>query len=129
MTAAEAIAAAEQEGLTLLRARNDSGFLGVYRGSSHMPWSNARPFQATLWDRWIDGRMHYLGCFATAEQAALVVADWQEGVKVTPQEVHQHLGWTKPELTSREKAPVWHYGNVAQLCRAYACMYTYTHTE
>ena len=74
MTAAEAIAAAEQEGLTLLRARNDSGFLGVYRGSSHMPWSNARPFQATLWDRWIDGRMHYLGCFATAEQAALVVA-------------------------------------------------------
>ena len=76
MTAEEAIAAAAAEGLTLLPAsvstggrKSTSGFLGVH--PMQKPNDADRPFKARPYH---DGRINYLGCFATAEEAALAVA-------------------------------------------------------
>ena len=66
MTAAEAHAAAEEEGLALVRAENATGFKGVCRNGSA-----SKPFKAQLWH---GGRHNHLGLFATAEEAALAVA-------------------------------------------------------
>ena len=66
MSAAEAQATAEKEGLTLLRADNSTGFKGV----SHDPRCS-KPFNVGLWH---GGRRNCLGTFATAEEAALAVA-------------------------------------------------------
>ena len=65
MTAAEAQAIAAEEGLTLLRADNPTGFKGVFGANSA-----SKPFLASLWR---DGHPNYLGYFATAEEAALAV--------------------------------------------------------
>ena len=67
MTADEALAQAEAEGLTLARSDNQSGFRHV---SVH-PEYKVRPFCASVTR---DGKRIYLGCFATAEEAALHVA-------------------------------------------------------
>ena len=67
MTAAEAHAAAEAEGLTLLRAEIASGFKHVYCASES---SHPMPFLASL----TRGRHKLLRHFATAEEAALAVA-------------------------------------------------------
>jgi len=72
MTAAEALAQAEAEGLTLARSDNPSGFRYV----SMQPNSKARPYDARVWR---DGKCVYLGYFATAEEAALHVARTPEG--------------------------------------------------
>ena len=66
MTAEEALQQVEAEGLTLLRAEGRStGYKGV------TVCANNRPYQAGVRR---DGKQAYLGCFATAEEAALVVA-------------------------------------------------------
>jgi hypothetical protein len=82
MTPAEAYAAAEAEGLTLLRAENTSGFMGVSRSGSA-----SKPFKAQLK---VGGHHHYLGVFATAEEAALAAARFlgPEGV-ATPREADE----------------------------------------
>ena len=67
MTAAEALAQAEAEGLTLARSDNQSGFCHV----AVRPENRARPYAAKVWR---DGKSVYLGYFATAEEAALHVA-------------------------------------------------------
>ena len=81
MTPAEAHAAAEAEGLTLLRGRSDNstGFKGV----SYDPTWASKPFKAQLKH---GGRDHYLGNFATAEEAALAVARFlgPEGAAAAP---------------------------------------------
>ena len=59
MTAAEAIAAAEAEGLQLQSSDNAAGFRGVRRATATTP----RPFYATYGPR-------TLGSYATAEEAA-----------------------------------------------------------
>ena len=66
MTAAEAHAAAAEEGLALVRAENSTGFKAVFRNNSP-----AKPFQAKLKH---DRSQDHLGYFATAEEAALAVA-------------------------------------------------------
>ena len=67
MTAEEAHAVAEEEGLTLVRAENPVGFKGVSRSSG----ATMKPFKAQLWR---GGHNEHLGVFATAEEAALAVA-------------------------------------------------------
>merc|ERR1740124_1120460 len=68
MTAAEALAEAEAEGLTLVRSSSSqSGFLNVYMNASR----KVRPYQASVWR---DSKQVSLGFFATAEEAALHVA-------------------------------------------------------
>ena len=64
MTAEEALAAAASEGLVLLRSDVASGFRGVHRSSK------GKPFKPL----WHGGRQHFLGYFATAEEAALMRA-------------------------------------------------------
>jgi hypothetical protein len=68
MTAAEALAAAAAEGLTLLNAENAAGFKDVFIANGG---TGTKPFQASLRH---DGRTKFLGNFATAEEAALAVA-------------------------------------------------------
>ena len=72
MTAAEAVAQAEAEGLTLARSDNQSGFRHV---CVH-PQEQGEAVQASVWR---DGKSVHLGCFATAEEAALHVARTPEG--------------------------------------------------
>ena len=75
MTAAEAAAQAEAEGLTLVRASaanqsswpNQSGFRNV---SVHLD-NKAKPYKASVAR---DGKKLHLGCFVTPEEAALHVA-------------------------------------------------------
>ena len=67
MTAAEAVAQAEAEGLTLARSDNQSGFRKVVVDTRN----RARPYEASVQR---DGKNFHLGCFATAEEAALHVA-------------------------------------------------------
>ena len=67
MTAVEAVALAEAEGLTLARSDNRSGFRNVLDTGL----DRARPYHAGV-SR--DGKHVHLGCFATAEEAALHVA-------------------------------------------------------
>ena len=64
LTAAEAVALAEAEGLTLARTDdNQSGFRNVSVDSGN----KARPYHARVRR---DGKSVHLGCFATAEEAA-----------------------------------------------------------
>ena len=62
---------AEAEGLTLLVADNATGYLGV----CHLP-GRSKPYKAQVKR---GGQMVHLGCFATAEEAALCIARSPEG--------------------------------------------------
>ena len=57
---------AQAQGLTLLEAKNKTGYFGVY----HQP-GKPKPYLAQLRR---GGKQVYLGCFVTAEEAALCVA-------------------------------------------------------
>jgi len=67
MTAEEALGKAEAEGLVLERSDNATGFVGVFK---KLP-GQGKPYEAR---RKRDGKCQNLGCFATAEEAALAVA-------------------------------------------------------
>ena len=73
MTAVEALAAAEAEGLELQRgaAWGSSGYKHVCYDARHR--ANKRPFRAQVWDKNPTRRIKF-GAFHTAEEAALVVA-------------------------------------------------------
>jgi len=68
MTAEQALAQAEQEGLELKRSESSTGFKGV---SHHLSSSKVKPYQARLMR---GGKTRHLGNFATAEEAALAHA-------------------------------------------------------
>jgi len=73
MTAEKALRQAEAEGLALLRSgSNASGYKGVAFNSS----LKSKPYQAKVRR---GGRQVFLGCFATAEEAALCYARSPEG--------------------------------------------------
>ena len=72
MRGAEARQQAEAERLTLLVADNTTGYFGVYLVNPGQP----KPYLAQLRR---GGKQVYLGCFATAEEAALCVARSPEG--------------------------------------------------
>ena len=63
MTAAEAVAQAEAEGLTLARSNNKSGFRNVDL-NHHSVSHRRRPYQAQVWR---GGKYVHLGSFVTAE--------------------------------------------------------------
>ena len=89
MTAAEAHAAAAEEGLALLRADNAAGFKHVTRKSA------SKPFQARPEPR---RAQHYLGHFATAEEAALAVARFLGPLAAAPRRP-----MTRPQAPRRER--------------------------
>eukprot|EP00964_Phaeocystis_antarctica_P076016 scaffold46969_cov48-Phaeocystis_antarctica.AAC.1 len=89
LTAEEAVAQAEAEGLMLARASrcdNQSGFRNVFM----RPNNKARPYQANVWR---DGKLVFLGCFATAEEAALHIARTPEA---------QAIAALPPPMTAEE---------------------------
>ena len=63
---------AEAEGLTLVKADTKTGYFGVHHAKPGKP----KPYQAQVRR---GGTMVHLGCFATAEEAALCVARSPEG--------------------------------------------------
>ena len=63
LTASQALAAAAREGLTLVPADTDTGFMYVHR--------HANQYKVKICE---GDKMHYLGLFATPQQAALEVA-------------------------------------------------------
>ena len=65
-------ARAEAEGLTLLRAENSTGYFGVCLVKP----GTSKPYQAQVMR---GGKKVHLGCFATAEEAALCIARSPEG--------------------------------------------------
>ena len=72
LTSEEARQQAQAEKLTLLVAENKTGYFGVYLHKPGQP----KPYQAQVKR---GGKMVCLGCFATAEEAALCVARTPEG--------------------------------------------------
>ena len=71
LTSEEALQLAEAEGLTLLTAKSKTGYFGVaYKQGL------SKPYQGHVTCR---GAFLYLGCFATAEEAAMCVARTPEG--------------------------------------------------
>ena len=71
LTSEEALQLAEAEGLTLLKAKSKTGYFGVaYKQGL------SKPYQGHVTRR---GAFLYLGCFATAEEAAMCVARTPEG--------------------------------------------------
>jgi len=86
LTAEEALRQAEAEGLTLLRSESSStGYKNVFL-SSH----KTKPYQAKVRR---GGKQVSLGCFATAEEAALVFARASAAQAAAP----------KPPATSRKR--------------------------
>jgi len=78
LTAEEAVQQAEAEGLTLLRSDSGStGYTGVVFKSNR-----PSPYQAMLRH---GGKLVYLGCFATPEEAALHVARTSAAQAAAPQ--------------------------------------------
>eukprot|EP00964_Phaeocystis_antarctica_P041466 scaffold23707_cov49-Phaeocystis_antarctica.AAC.1 len=72
LTSEEALQQAQAEGLTLLKAKNKTGYFGV----SFTHPGRRKPYQAQVWR---GNKIGYLGSFATAEEAALCVARSPEG--------------------------------------------------
>ena len=89
LTSEEAQQQAQAEGLTLLKAENKAGYFGVRLNKPGQP----KPYQAQVWR---GGTTVSLGCFATAEEAALCVARSPEG-----KEAAQRAA-AAPPLTSEE---------------------------
>ena len=65
-------AQAQAEGLTLLVAETKAGYYGVCHNQPGTP----KPYQTKVWR---GGKQVSLGCFATAEEAALCIARSPEG--------------------------------------------------
>ena len=79
LTAEEALRQAEAEGLTLLRSASSStGYKGVTFSSS----CKSKPYQAQVTR---GGKTVHLGCFTTAEEAALCYARTPEAQAAAPQ--------------------------------------------
>ena len=72
LTSEEARQQAQAEGLMLRVAKSKTGYFGVYIDRP----LQAKPYQARVMR---GGKQVYLGCFATAEEAALCVARSPEG--------------------------------------------------
>jgi predicted secreted protein len=81
---------AQAEKLTLLVAESTAGYFGVCLTKPGQP----KPYQARVWR---GGKDVYLGCFATAEEAALCVARTPEG-----QAAAAERAAAAPALTSEE---------------------------
>ena len=82
-------AQAQAEGLTLLVADNQTGYFGVYLNNP----VRSKPYRASVWR---GGKDVHLGCFATAEEAALCVARSPEGQAAAQKAA------AAPPLTSEE---------------------------
>jgi len=96
LTSEEARQQAEAEGLTLRKADNTAGYFGVSHNNPGQP----KPYQAQVTR---GGRRVSLGCFVTAEEAALCIARSPEGraaaaKRVAPQVSEEEGKGTVPPM-------------------------------
>ena len=91
LTSEEALQRAEEEGLTLLSAKNQAGYFGVHRNQS----CKSKSYEAKVSRA---GKSIYLGLFATAEEAALCIARSPEGRMAA----EKALSAPAPSLTAEE---------------------------
>ena len=96
MTAEEACAAAAAEGLTLVRSDHKSDTATGFKGVRQNPSSHSKPFRAELKPGTLSDKYQYFGYFATAEEAALVIAR-----SVGPEGIAAHLA---AEQQAKEEA-------------------------
>ena len=96
MTAEEACAAAAAEGLTLVRNDHKSDTATGFKGVRQNPSSHSKPFRAELKPGTLSDKYQYFGYFATAEEAALVIAR-----SVGPEGIAAHLA---AEQQAKEEA-------------------------
>ena len=96
MTAEEACAAAAAEGLTLVRSDHKSETATGFKGVRQNPSSHSKPFRAELKPGTLSDKYQYFGYFATAEEAALVIAR-----SVGPEGIAAHLA---AEQQAKEEA-------------------------
>jgi hypothetical protein len=93
--ATEARQEAQAEKLTLLVAKNTTGYFGVYLKKPGRP----KPYEAHVWR---GGKM-YLGSFATAEEAALCVARTPEGRAAAAERAAAAAPLTSEEARQRRR--------------------------
>jgi hypothetical protein len=100
MSPAEAQAQAAAEGLVLQRsAKNATGFMGVsHDGRSGLKGPGSKPFAA--YGIRANGRRTHLGCFATAEEAALAYARAINAVEAQEQNTTEGKTSSKRRRTS-----------------------------
>ena len=99
MSAEQALATAEAEGLFMPPSNGKTGFRGV----THVTGKKARPFQA-----WVcrEGKLERLGRFATPEEAALCRARTPEGQKAASRcAAPRHMCARPPGLRARSTRP------------------------
>jgi len=99
MSAEQALAIAEAEGLIMPRSNGKTGFRGV----THVTGKKARPYQA-----WIcrAGKLERLGRFATPEEAALCRARTPEGQKAASRcAAPRHMCARPPALRTHSTRP------------------------
>ena len=89
---------AQVEGLALRVADNKTGYFGVYFDKPGRP----KPFKAEVKRR--GGKTVSLGCFATAEEAALCVARTPEGRAVVPEKAVAPPPMTGEEVRQQAQA-------------------------
>jgi hypothetical protein len=101
MSAEQALAIAEAEGLIMPRSNGKTGFRGV----THVTGKKARPYQA-----WIcrAGKLERLGRFATPEEAALCRARTPEGQKAASRcAAPRHMCARPPALRTHSTRPAF----------------------
>ena len=96
LTSEAALQQAQAEGLPLLKVKSTTGYFGVHFDSR----SQARPFIAKVWR---DSKQATLGQFATAEQAALIVAQSLEG-RAAAQRAAAHAEGLTPRVPENRTA-------------------------
>ena len=87
---------AEAEGLTLLKSDNKTGYFGVNLNQPSKP----KPYQARVWR---GGKIVSLGCFATAEEAALCVARSPEGKAAAAEQAAAERAAPAPQPPASEE--------------------------
>ena len=88
---------AQAEGLTLLEADNTTGYFGVHLNNPGQP----KPYAARVTR---SGKHLHLGCFATAEEAALCVARSPEGQAAAERAAAAPLPLTSEEARQQRGA-------------------------
>ena len=96
MTSEKARQQAQAERLTLLVAKNKTGYFGV----THRP-GHPKPYQARVWR---GGKDVSLGYFATAEEAALCIARSPEGQSAAAERAAAAAPLTSEEARQQAQA-------------------------
>ena len=117
VTSEEARQQAQAEGLTLVVAENTAGYSGVSLVKPGQP----KPYQAAVRR---GGKTVFLGCFATAEEAALCVARSPEG-EAAAEKIVAPLTSEEARQQAQEEGLVLHVADLLDLLYGHPGMEPY----